>query len=102
LRGHLKNTKVRVIDIMPPAVQTEPHNEDAQPDLKGGPKIGIPLDYFVSECWDELCKENEFDEYPIGLAKLAYGLIEPGRKEMLKVFPLDSAKVGDDIAGGST
>ena len=33
LRGHLKNTQVRVIDIIPPAVQTELHNEDVQPGM---------------------------------------------------------------------
>lgn len=31
LRAHLKDTSVRVIEIMPPAVQTELHDEKYQP-----------------------------------------------------------------------
>ncbi|GKZ36256.1 hypothetical protein AbraIFM66950_007253 [Aspergillus brasiliensis] len=45
---------VKVLEIYPPAVQTELHDEKHQPDLKDGHLIGMPLGEFVGEVWDRL------------------------------------------------
>jgi len=51
LREQLKDSKVKVIELFPPAVQTELHDEKHQPDIKNGRSIGMPLDQFT----DEVC-----------------------------------------------
>ncbi|KAK3327006.1 hypothetical protein B0T19DRAFT_420580 [Cercophora scortea] len=51
---------IRVIELLPPAVQTELH--PLQPDLvaAGQDKIGIPLAMYVDETWaDLICDEGE-------------------------------------------
>jgi short-subunit dehydrogenase involved in D-alanine esterification of teichoic acids len=50
LRGGFPNLKV--IEVFPPAVQTELHDEKHQPDLKPGlgSKMGMPLAEFIDEC----------------------------------------------------
>jgi len=44
---------LKVVEILPPAVRTELHDEKHQPDLKPGEgaKMGISLEDFVEECW---------------------------------------------------
>lgn len=49
LRVSLKATKIRVIEIFPPAVQTELHDEKHQPDIKNGSQMGMPLAEFTDE-----------------------------------------------------
>jgi short-subunit dehydrogenase involved in D-alanine esterification of teichoic acids len=47
LRVSLQNTDVKVIEIYPPAVQTELHDEKHQPDIKNGRSMGMPLGEFT-------------------------------------------------------
>lgn len=47
LRVSLQNTKIKVIEVYPPAVQTELHDERHQPDIKNGRSMGMPLDEFT-------------------------------------------------------
>jgi short-subunit dehydrogenase involved in D-alanine esterification of teichoic acids len=49
LRQQLKNSKVKVIEVLPPAVQTELHDEKHQPDIKDGRSMGMPLDEFTDQ-----------------------------------------------------
>lgn len=49
LRRQLQDSKVKVIEIFPPAVQTELHDEKHQPDIKNGGSMGMPLDEFTKE-----------------------------------------------------
>jgi short-subunit dehydrogenase involved in D-alanine esterification of teichoic acids len=49
LREQLKKSKVKVIEVFPPAVQTELHDEKHQPDIQNGGSIGMPLDEFMDE-----------------------------------------------------
>jgi short-subunit dehydrogenase involved in D-alanine esterification of teichoic acids len=51
LRVQLDKTKIKVVEIYPPAVQTELHDEKHQPDIKNGSSFGMPLDEFT----DEVC-----------------------------------------------
>ncbi|KAH6689423.1 short chain dehydrogenase [Plectosphaerella plurivora] len=52
---------VRVIEIIPPAVQTELHT------VQGLPKMGMPLDDFLQETWAAL-EKGEQDEIIVGPA----------------------------------
>ncbi|KAK6528804.1 hypothetical protein TWF694_004038 [Orbilia ellipsospora] len=61
LRNQLKGTNVQVLEIIPPAVQTELHDEVHQPDLKNGRSMGMPLDEFIEETWKDLNEGNEFN-----------------------------------------
>ena len=47
LREQLKPTNVKVIELYPPAVQTELH--DHNPDIKDGRSMGMPLDDFINQ-----------------------------------------------------
>ncbi|KAK6502908.1 hypothetical protein TWF481_007949 [Arthrobotrys musiformis] len=93
LRNQLKDTSVKVLEIMPPAVQTELHDETNQPDMKGAGKIGMPLDEFVEEVWKDLTVGNEANEFPIGFGKMVYGAIEPPRKAIMEKFPQTPANI---------
>jgi len=100
---------VRVIEIIPPAVQIELHDEkfqpgrvlsmirgnssDVQTNLKNGRLMGMQLKDFTEELWASLSAGNEFDEYPISVAKHWYTKIEPARREGTKILPLAPAQV---------
>ncbi|CUS15654.1 unnamed protein product [Tuber aestivum] len=87
LRLHLKGTGVRVLEIMPPSVQTELHDEEVQPDIKDGRLLGMPINDFIEETWAMLMEGNAYEEFPIGPAKEWYAAVEPGRKYILSKMP---------------
>ncbi|KAI4593386.1 hypothetical protein KJ359_009917 [Pestalotiopsis sp. 9143b] len=60
------NSQVRVVEVFPPAVQTELHDERHQPDLRGGGEIGVPLAEFTEAMYAELLKGE--DQFAIGPA----------------------------------
>lgn len=49
IREQLKESKIKIIEIFPPAVQTELHDAKHQPEIKDGRSIGMPLDEFIDE-----------------------------------------------------
>lgn len=71
---------VKVLEIYPPAVQTELHDAKHQPDLKDGHLIGMPLQEFVDEVWTRL--SNGEDQIPVGSAKDIFEAFEVKRQEM--------------------
>ncbi|RDW71591.1 putative short chain dehydrogenase-3 [Coleophoma cylindrospora] len=81
LREQLRGSNVKVIEIMPPAVQTELHDEDKQPDIKNGRAMGMPLDEFTEEAWEGLCAGQ--DDIPVGMAKRMYDAFETKRQEVM-------------------
>lgn len=80
LREQLKDTHVKVVELIPPAVQTELHDEKNQPDLKGG-RFGMPLDEFTNEAFRGLAQG--LDQIPVGVAKLSF---EGWERERQKAF----------------
>lgn len=70
---------VKVIEIYPPAVQTELHDTRHQPDLKNGRQMGMPLDAFTDEAWSGLAKGE--DQIPVGGTKDAFKSFELKRQE---------------------
>jgi short-subunit dehydrogenase involved in D-alanine esterification of teichoic acids len=71
---------VKVLEIYPPAVQTELHDAKHQPDLKDGHLIGMPLQEFVDEVWDRLVKGEE--QIPVGSARDIFNAFEIKRQEL--------------------
>lgn len=70
---------IRVVEVLPPAVQTELHTQ--QPDLAalGQGPIGMPLDEFLEETWAAL-ERGEEDEILVGPNRARWGGIEDGKR----------------------
>lgn len=64
--GNGRNGKIRVVEIIPPAVRTELHSR--QPDLvaAGLGDFGMDLDDFTNEAWAGLVADDERDEIIVG------------------------------------
>ncbi|KAF3933491.1 hypothetical protein ABW19_dt0208035 [Dactylella cylindrospora] len=92
LRNQLKGTRVQVLEVLPPAVQTELHDEANQPDLKGG-KLGMPIDEFTAEVWKDLEAGNEYNEFPVGFGKAVYAAVETPRRTLMEKFPQTPADI---------
>lgn len=58
---------LHIVEVFPPAVQTELHDQKHQPDLVNGKDIGMPLDEFVDQMYDGLAKGS--DQFAIGLGE---------------------------------
>lgn len=71
---------VQVIEIYPPAVQTELHDAKHQPDLKNGHLIGMPLQQFTEEVWEKLVGRE--DQILVGSAKDIFNVFEVKRQEL--------------------
>ncbi|KAI4137104.1 MAG: hypothetical protein L6R39_007479 [Caloplaca ligustica] len=80
LRKQLRDSKVKVVELFPPAVQTELHDEKHQPDIKNGRQIGMPLDRFTDEAYEGLAAGKE--EVPVGDAAGWYNAFEPQRQQL--------------------
>ncbi|KAL3442915.1 hypothetical protein BJX65DRAFT_298682 [Aspergillus insuetus] len=82
LRTQLKDGPgdVRVIEIFPPAVQTELHDTKHQPDLKDGHLIGMPLDEFVEDAWKQFIQGK--DQIAVGSAKDIFESFEVTRQTL--------------------
>lgn len=57
-------TNVRLVEVFPPAVQTELHDERHQPDLVNGGDIGMPLGPYIEKMFEGLVKGE--DQFAIG------------------------------------
>lgn len=70
---------IRVIEIVPPAVKTELHTRQADLVATGRAGVGMPLEQFIDETWEEL-EKGEMDDIIIGQAKY-YARGEEERKK---------------------
>ncbi|KAL3422786.1 hypothetical protein PVAG01_04533 [Phlyctema vagabunda] len=83
MREQLKDTNVKVIELLPPAVQTELHDEDKQPDIKNGRSFGMPLDEFTDHAWKGLCEGKS--DIPVGEHTIkGYQTFEADRQNAFK------------------
>jgi short-subunit dehydrogenase involved in D-alanine esterification of teichoic acids len=82
MREQMKNGpgNVKVVEIYPPAVQTELHDEKHQPDIKNGSSFGMPLDEFTETAWKGLTEGK--DDIPVGTSERAYEAFEVKRREI--------------------
>ncbi|KAI1076028.1 putative short-chain dehydrogenase/oxidoreductase [Whalleya microplaca] len=69
MRQQLKDAgdRVRVVEVFPPAVQTELHDAKHQPDLVNGGEIGMPLPAYTEQMYVGLEKGSE--QFAIGHAQ---------------------------------
>ncbi|KAI0813203.1 short chain dehydrogenase [Xylaria sp. FL0064] len=76
---------VRVIEIVPPAVQTELH--ELQDDLReaGHANIGITIDEYMRDCWAGLEAGDE-EEILVGPIKANFASLEDGRRKAFGQF----------------
>jgi short-subunit dehydrogenase involved in D-alanine esterification of teichoic acids len=72
-----EGNNVKVVEVFPPAVQTELHDERHQPDLKNGADIGMPLQQFIDETYEGLVEGN--DQFGVGHAKATIDGLEKDR-----------------------
>ena len=84
LKASPSYSNIKVIEILPPAVQTELHDQKHQPDIQDGRKIGMPLEEFTEQAWMGLLEGKE--QIPVGLAEVAYERFEEKRQEMFGVM----------------
>jgi short-subunit dehydrogenase involved in D-alanine esterification of teichoic acids len=77
---------IKVVEIIPPAVQTELHT--LQPDLvaSGQHKFGLPLEPYADETWGALKGEEEKDEILAAVHEEMVGHVEDAKKEGFKKF----------------
>jgi short-subunit dehydrogenase involved in D-alanine esterification of teichoic acids len=87
LRRQLEKTSVQVIEVSPPAVQTELHDAKHQPTIENGREIGITLKEFMETAWAGLVEGK--DEVPVGFVIGALDKIDTPRKAMLSHMPWD-------------
>lgn len=73
---------IKVIEIFPPAVQTELHDEKHQPDIKNGRSMGMRLDEFTDGAWKGLVEGK--DQIPVGFSAQAFDAFETRRQELWK------------------
>ncbi|KAF1845209.1 short-chain dehydrogenase/ reductase-like protein [Cucurbitaria berberidis CBS 394.84] len=71
---------IKVIEIFPPAVQTELHDAKHQPDIKDGAHLGMPLAEFTEDAWGKLIKGDE--QILVGFSVKAFEEFEGRRQEM--------------------
>ena len=68
-----ERTGVRIIEVLPPAVRTELHDKEFQPDIENGREIGMGVEEFTDEVWGDLVDKTgpgaERDEFPVGEGK---------------------------------
>lgn len=85
-----RDSSVKCIELLPPAVQTELHDAKHQPgesptvplwscgsaqltpsaDIKNGGAIGIPLSEYISSTWSQLCDGKE--QVPVGMSAMGF------------------------------
>lgn len=82
LREQLKGSRTKVVELFPPAVQTELHDGKHQPDIKNGRAIGMPLDEFTNQVclksnWLRPCEAHivcrRMLDWPVDLSRCPLG-----------------------------
>lgn len=90
MREQLRETHptVKVVEIYPPAVQTELH--DFEMGSEKGSHIGMPLQEFTDEAWEGLCKEGlDGEQVPVQAVKTFMGFESWERERQNVMFKLN-------------
>jgi len=90
LRRQLEGSSVKVIELFPPAVQTELHDAKHQPGIKDGRSIGMPIGEFMKTAWEGIVEGKE--EIPVGFVIGALEKIDGPRKAMASHLPWDPSE----------
>ena len=65
VRRQLQGSSVNVVELLPPAVQTELHDAKHQPGFENGRDIGITIDEFMAAACAGIVEGKE--EIPVGI-----------------------------------
>lgn len=84
LRSQLEGSNVRVVEIMPPAVQTELHTQQADLVAMGDANFGLPLDAYTDETWGLMTQEEELDEVVVKEVQNWLGPVDVERKKLFR------------------
>lgn len=87
VRQQLKDagqSNIRLVEVFPPAVQTELHDEKHQPDLVDGGEIGMPLGAYIGAMYDGLRRGEEQFAIGPGEALLQEGAWEDQRSKLFQ------------------
>ena len=95
LREQMKDGpgNIKVVEIFPPAVQTELHDEKHQPDIKHGRQMGMPLDEFTDKSWAKLVQGEE--QIPVGFVEHMFDKFEKSRQESFQMMVKRVKESGD-------
>ncbi|KAK7757444.1 hypothetical protein SLS62_000459 [Diatrype stigma] len=82
--GSNGNGSVRLVEVFPPAVQTELHDTKHQADMRNGGDLGMPLQPFVEQMYAGLLRGD--DQFAVGFAEalLAEGGWEAERQRLFQ------------------
>jgi short-subunit dehydrogenase involved in D-alanine esterification of teichoic acids len=75
---------VRVVEILPPAVQTELHSQQADLVAVGDGHFGMPLDAFTDETWDLMRSEDNLDEIMVSEVRKNFEHMEDQKRETFR------------------
>ncbi|ERT00409.1 hypothetical protein HMPREF1624_03780 [Sporothrix schenckii ATCC 58251] len=80
LQADPATARTRVIEIVPPAVETELHTR------QGLPAMGMPLGQFIDEIWAGLTADEDIDEVMPQLLRNMSGHVEDAKRESYANF----------------
>lgn len=86
LRDQLSNNQetkhIRVVEIMPPAVQTELHTQQADLVAAGDANFGVPLNIYTDETWGLMRSDEDLDEIMIAQMKETFGSVDDQKRKV--------------------
>ncbi len=85
---------IKVVEVIPPAVQTELHPQQADLAAAGMDKFGVPLEGYADETWNSLRGDKELDEVMTSAATKMLGHVEDAKKEKFAGFIATLVKQG--------
>ena len=85
IRRQLQDTSVKVVELLPPAVQSELHDAEHQPDIQNGRSVGITIEEFMATAWPGIVEGKE--EIAVGFVVMALEKVDGPRKQMMAHMP---------------
>lgn len=79
---------VEIVEILPPAVQTELHDDKHQPEFKGkGGSLGVPLKEYTDDLFARLLEGKE-DEIAYEMAAMALDKVGKPQRAICEKMPV--------------
>ena len=85
---------IRVVEIIPPAVQTELHPQQEDLVAKGQHRIGLLLEPYADETWNSLKSDEDLDEILSSVHAARLGHIDDTKKQVFDEMMAFMAKQG--------
>ncbi|KAK3326768.1 hypothetical protein B0H66DRAFT_168692 [Apodospora peruviana] len=88
---------IKIVELLPPAVQTELHPQQLDLVAAGHDRLGIPVDDYADETWADLVSDEEKDEIVHSAHRDRLGGVEDKRKEGYEGFCAMMRKLGAKV-----